>query len=74
MRLAMALLLSSLAALACAGCLRVTYNRCTETPPERECELLDAGTEAGADAGTDAAGPDADVPDAHTADAGTDAG
>jgi hypothetical protein len=72
--------LATLAALTCAGCLRTTYNHCTEMPPDRECELLDAGTDGGpppdasaSDAGTDAEANDAGT-DATMIDAGSDAG
>lgn len=69
-----------LAAVACTSCLRTTYNRCTEMPPDRECELLDGGTDAGPDAGpadagsTDAGSTDTGPTDAGPADAGTDGG
>ena len=72
-----------LAGLACTSCLRTTYNRCTEMPPDRECESLDAGREAGPDADTDASADvgaadagtsDVGAADAGTSDAGTDGG
>lgn len=65
-----------LAALVCTGCLRTTYNHCTEMPPDRECELLDAGLDAGPDANTDAstdASADTGV-DVGASDAGVDGG
>jgi hypothetical protein len=63
-----------LAVALCTSCLRTTYNRCTEVPPDRECELLDAGTDAGPDANVDAGPGDAAPADAGTVDADVDAG
>lgn len=60
----------SVVLLALSGCLRVTYDRCSELPPHPDC--ADGGTDAGArdDASTiDAATIDAFVIDAATIDA-----
>lgn len=46
-----------------SGCLRVSFDRCTEAPPHPECAALDAGRDAGAlDAAADGAASDAPLP------------
>ena len=60
----------SVVLLALSGCLRVTYDRCSELPPHPDCG--DGGTDAAArdDASTDAASTiDASTIDASTIDA-----
>jgi hypothetical protein len=79
MRALAGIALVSFAALTCAGCLRTTYNHCTEMPPDRECEALDSGIDGGPDVGvdaavvTDAGAADVGSADGGESDAGTDA-
>lgn len=59
--------------LALSGCLRISFDRCTEVPPHPECAALDAGRDAAADAGVPEDAPGdvgGDAPD----DAGADDG